>query len=192
MAKAAKISEVFLSKPVREVLGQAFGELEAKAEDIGKRYADAADTGSAHHENGPGEFWREEKMKADGKVQELRQIYNAAKVYEPPSNHQDRVQLGSGVRVTAIFPESDAAETSYTLVSPADLKVCDKLSVRYPNSWISTATPIGAALINKGVNDKDITASVPDGQVRLAIREIIPGDFHLTLPTRPQVQQKPS
>lgn len=178
----AKGKDILLSRPVHELLGVALGSLETRTGAIAQTYGETVEIGNAHHENGPEEFWREELSRALSKLQGLKEIHQFAKVYEPSTDKQ-QVRLGSGVRVMEMF-SGEEEQATYTVVSANDILVCTRLWVTHPPSWLNAETTRGVALMGRWVGEKNIVAKIPVGEVRMEIREVVSGDFSLTLPNR--------
>lgn len=179
----AKVKDIFLSRPVHELLGIALSVLENKTSTIAETYGETVEIGNAHHENGPEEFWRVELGRALEKLEGLKETHKYATVYDP-STDESVVGLGSGVNVIETYSPKENESAKYTVVSPADILVCARLWITHPQSWLSTETTRGENLMSKRVGTKDLRVAIPNGEIRVEITGIEPGDFKLSLPTR--------
>jgi transcription elongation factor GreA len=145
-----------LSPDGYERLQAELAELVAQRPDVIRRIATAREHGDLK-ENAEYHAAREEQGFLEGRIKALEAKLKVARVVAPTERGQ-HVELGSRVRV-----EVDGEETTLAVVSSAE---ADSRAGR-----ISSASPVGAALMGRQVGDA-VTIITPGGAIRYAILEI--------------------
>lgn len=148
--------QVILSPEGLERLQGELAELIAQRPDVIKRIATAREHGDLK-ENAEYHAAREEQGFLEGKIKQIEGKLKVAVVRSATERGQ-HVEMGSRVRV-----ECEGEEQVFTLVSPAEASS--------KAGRISTASPVGAALVGRQVGDA-VTIITPGGSVRYAILEI--------------------
>jgi transcription elongation factor GreA len=147
---------IMLSPDGYERLQAELAELVAQRPDVIRRIATAREHGDLK-ENAEYHAAREEQGFLEGRIKALEAKLKVARVVAPTERGQ-HVELGSRVRV-----EVDGEETTLAVVSSAE---ADSRAGR-----ISSASPVGAALMGRQVGDA-VTIITPGGAIRYAILEI--------------------
>ena len=99
---------------------------------------------------------KEEQGFVEGRIKELKETINQAKVIEKKEN--DRVQIGSFVSLT-----SDGEKQKFQIVSPEEADVL--------NNKISFKSPLGEQLMDKK-KGKIVKVDAPDGEKEYKIIEV--------------------
>jgi transcription elongation factor GreA len=102
---------------------------------------------------------KNEQAFIEGRILTLEQMIKNAVIIPHDDSSPGRVKIGSSVVVRT----QDGKEERYTIVGSAEVS---------PNEGkISNESPVGQALLNKGLGD-EIQVEVPAGVLRLVITEI--------------------
>jgi transcription elongation factor GreA len=147
---------VHVSPEGLERLQQELAELQAKRPEVIARIATAREHGDLK-ENAEYHAAREEQGFLEGRIRSLEAKLRVAVVVEP-TERGARVELGSRVKV-----EVDGDEMDVQVVGMAE---ADGKAGR-----ISSASPVGAALLGRKVGDA-VTVITPGGDVRYQILEV--------------------
>ncbi len=135
----------------RAELEAELAELKNRRGDIADKIAEARDYGDLS-ENAEYDSAREEQGLVETRIAEIEDILMNAE--EIKAKKSDKVQLGSAVEV------KNGKTTTYHIVGPVE---ADPL-----NGKISNESPLGVALLGKGVGDK-ATISTPKGDTTYTI-----------------------
>lgn len=146
MKKAYQITEVG-----RKELEVELDELKGRRGDIAEKIAEARDYGDLS-ENAEYDSAREEQGLVETRIAEIEDILMNAE--EIKAKKSGKVQLGSVVEV------KNGKSSTYHIVGPVE---ADPLSGR-----ISNESPLGIALLGKGVGDK-ATITTPKGDTTYTI-----------------------
>jgi transcription elongation factor GreA len=111
-------------------------------------------------ENSPLDAARERQALVESRIRELEQMIKVAVVVETSSGPSDSTHVGCRVQVQDL---DSGHESHYTLVSPTE--------VNPREGKISIASPVGRALLDRGVGD-EVEVMVPRGRLRLKIQAI--------------------
>ncbi len=126
---------------------------------VSEAISEAASKGDLS-ENAEYEAAKEEQKKLESKIGELEKTYNEAKVVDESKLDTSKVNALSTVRIKN---HNTGKEMRYKLVSQKEANIKE--------GKISTASPIGQALMGKKVGDI-AEAEVPAGTLKLEILEI--------------------
>jgi transcription elongation factor GreA len=103
---------------------------------------------------------KNEQAMVEGRILQLQSLIQNAELIDEDGAHKSRrVILGSTVNVKS----DDGKSQQFTIVGPAEADPRD--------GKISNESPVGRALIGKGVND-EIEVNVPKGLVKIKITKI--------------------
>src|SRR4030042_4808812 len=103
---------------------------------------------------------KERQSFIEGRIQELKTKLALADVIDPAKITQDKIAFGAKVKVIDLSTDE---EKTFMLVGP------DEADVK--NGRISISSPVGKALLNKGVGDT-VTIKVPARTLEYEILEI--------------------
>ncbi|MEO5965425.1 MAG: transcription elongation factor GreA [Candidatus Limnocylindrales bacterium] len=147
---------VYLSPEGLTRMEAEVAELVAQRPDVIKRIATAREHGDLK-ENAEYHAAREEQGFLEGRIKQIEAKLKIA-VVVAPTERGAVVELGSHVRV-----EVDGDEVSWQVVSSAEANSRE--------GRISSASPVGAALMGRKVGDA-VTIVTPGGEIRYAVLEI--------------------
>lgn len=156
-----------MAKEVFEMTYEGVKELQQELEyrktvlttEIGERLKEAIALGDLS-ENSEYEDAREEQGKNVARMNEIAAILKRAKVIEEHTISNEKVTLGSKVKLLDVeFDE----EMNYTLVGPQEEDIL--------KNKISSASPVGEAIMNHVVGDTVVVRS-PAGELEYKILEI--------------------
>jgi transcription elongation factor GreA len=148
---------------------QQLAELEEKEKGEREQITDAVEDSVGRDDSSDmgAEFeWRSRKNWTDEKIAHLRYILERAEVYEDA--HPQQIDVGERVTVWSF---AEKAEIQFDVVSSAEVTTGANVGPGVMDA--SDASPMGQALIGKGVGDL-IEVETPDGPVRYAVRKIEP------------------
>ncbi|MFH1386775.1 MAG: transcription elongation factor GreA [bacterium] len=149
-----------MTKENYEKLKEKLEELKKKRPIISKTIGEAREAGDLR-ENSAYHAAKEEQGMNEMRIKELEaKIENAKVVDKSELMTRGQVSLGSTVRIMALDTEN---ESEYMLVSEMEADVLE--------NKISTASPIGGAIINQKVGDV-IEVELPRGLVKYKVLEI--------------------
>jgi transcription elongation factor GreA len=104
---------------------------------------------------------KNEQAFVEGRILTLEMlVQDAVIIDEEQAHHASRAQLGSTVTVTE---HSDKHQQEFTIVGPAEADP--------KNGRISNESPVGRALLGKGVGD-EVQVNVPKGTLRYTVSKI--------------------
>lgn len=103
---------------------------------------------------------KEEQAMLHAKISDVEDKISRAAILEEQDIDTSRAYMGASVRV---LNAKTKKELTYTLVSPVEADMA--------NGKISTASPVGKAILGKAVGEEAI-ATVPAGELRLKVLEI--------------------
>lgn len=126
---------------------------------VSEAISEAASKGDLS-ENAEYEAAKEEQKKLEAKIGDLEKVYNEAKVVDESKLDTSKVNALSTVRIKN---HNTGKEMRYKLVSQKEANIKE--------GKISTASPIGQALMGKKVGDV-AEAEVPAGTLKIEILEI--------------------
>jgi len=110
-------------------------------------------------ENAPLDAAKEKQGHIEARIREIEAMLKRAVMIDK-GEESGRVQVGSTVVVKNL---STGALMRYTIVGPAEASAA--------NGKISSASPVGKALLQRGVGD-DVEVSVPAGVMRLRVEQV--------------------
>ena len=149
MKKAYQITEVG-----RKELEKELAELKSRRGDIADKIAEARDYGDLS-ENAEYDSAREEQGLVETRIAEIEDILMNAE--EIKARKSDKIHLGSTVEL------KNGKAVTYTIVGPVE---ADPMSGK-----ISDESPLGLALMGKGVGDK-VVISTPRGETTYTVTAI--------------------
>lgn len=127
--------------------------------EVAERIHEAKELASAQN-NAEYEEAKNEQAFVEGRILTLEHLLqNATVIDEEAAHNASRAQLGSKVSVT----DSDGKKTNYQIVGATEARPTEGL--------ISNESPVGRALLGKGVGD-EVQIQVPKGVLRLTITAI--------------------
>jgi transcription elongation factor GreA len=150
------VEPIYLSEEGRDRIEAELGALVVQRPDVIKRIATAREHGDLK-ENAEYHAAREEQGFLEGRIKSLEAKLKIA-VISAPTERGAHVELGSRVRV-----DVDGEETVIQVVSSAEANSRE--------GRISSASPVGAALMGRRVGDI-VSIVTPGGQIRYAILEV--------------------
>ena len=103
---------------------------------------------------------KEEQGMLHAKISDVEDKISRASILEEQDIDTSRAYMGASVRVRNAKTKK---ELTYNLVSPVEADMA--------NGKISTASPVGKAMLGKAVGDEAV-AKIPAGELRLKILEI--------------------
>jgi transcription elongation factor GreA len=154
--RKAKEDTVQVSPEGLARLQQELAELQAKRPEVVARIATAREHGDLK-ENAEYHAAREEQGFLEGRIRALEAKLRVAEVVEP-TERGARVELGSRVRVQV---DGDEVDLQVVGMAEADGKA----------GRISSASPVGAALLGRKVGD-EVTVLTPGGDVHYRVIEV--------------------
>ncbi len=132
-------NSMYITKEGLEKLKEEYDHLvNNRRKKVAERIGNAREMGDLS-ENAEYTSAREEQGFVEGRIAELEEIFTKAKVIEKPAD-KNCVALGSQVTV-----EIESEEMTFAIVGPAEAQPAE--------GKISHASPVGQALIGKGVGD---------------------------------------
>ncbi|MBR5931534.1 MAG: transcription elongation factor GreA [Lachnospiraceae bacterium] len=156
-----------MEEKVNLLTKQNLKDLQAELEDlkVNKRKEIAAKIKEAREqgdlsENAEYDAAKDEQRDLEARIDELENLIKNAKVVDTRKIDYDRIHIGCKVKVREM---STRREYTYQIVSTTEVNSREKK--------ISYESPIGAALMNKEV-DEIVTVTTPNGDVRLRVLEI--------------------
>ena len=156
-----------MEEKVNLLTKQNLKDLQAELEDlkVNKRKEIAAKIKEAREqgdlsENAEYDAAKDEQRDLEARIDELENLIKNAKVVDNRKIDYDRIHIGCKVKVREM---STRREYTYQIVSTTEVNSREKK--------ISYESPIGAALMNKEV-DEIVTVTTPNGDVRLRVLEI--------------------
>lgn len=164
-SKPAAGAERGLPKPV-SLTRQGYDKIEEELESLkAKRPQVITDIRKAaadkdFRENAPLDAAREQLGHIDGRIKELEEALKSATVMDGKTEVSTRAGVGSSIVLTDLASDE---QLSYTIVSPREVDPA--------RGRISSASPIGKAIIGKGPGDV-IEISVPAGRLRYRIEQV--------------------
>ena len=147
---------IYLSPEGLERIEAELAELVAQRPEVIKRIATAREHGDLK-ENAEYHAAREEQGFLEGRIRSIEAKLKIA-VVVAPAERGARVELGARIRV-----EVDGEETRMQVVSSAEASSRE--------GRISSASPVGAALMGRSVGDV-VTIRTPGGEIRYTVLEI--------------------
>ncbi len=153
--------EVLVTKAGLEKLTTELKEFqEVRRKEVAARLKEAIAYGDLS-ENSEYEEAKNEQAFVEGRIVELEQMVNNAKIISDDKRGEDTVQIGTTVTVQNVT-ENDEAET-YTIVGSTE---ADPIGHK-----ISNESPIGSAILGKAKNDT-VKVKVPAGMFEYKILKI--------------------
>ncbi len=151
---------------------QNLKDLKAELEDlkVNKRKYIAAKIKEAREqgdlsENAEYDAAKDEQRDIEARIEELEELIKNSQVLDAKKIDYDKVHMGSKVKVRDMATRK---ETTYQIVSTTEVNSRERK--------ISYESPIGAALMNKEVDDV-VELTVPAGALRLKVLEIQKADM---------------
>ena len=161
-----------MEEKVNLLTKQNLKDLQAELEDlkVNKRKEIAAKIKEAREqgdlsENAEYDAAKDEQRDLEARIDELENILKNAKVVDTRKIDYDKIHIGCKVKVRDM---ATRREYSYQIVSTTEVNSRAKK--------ISYESPIGAALMNKEV-DEIVTVTVPNGDLRLRVLDIQKADM---------------
>ena len=161
-----------MEEKVNLLTKQNLKDLQAELEDlkVNKRKEIAAKIKEAREqgdlsENAEYDAAKDEQRDLEARIDELENILKNAKVVDTRKIDYDKIHIGCKVKVRDM---ATRREYTYQIVSTTEVNSREKK--------ISYESPIGAALINKEV-DEIVTVTVPNGDLRLRVLDIQKADM---------------
>lgn len=161
-----------MEEKVNLLTKQNLKDLQAELEDlkVNKRKEIAAKIKEAREqgdlsENAEYDAAKDEQRDLEARIDELENILKNAKVVDTRKIDYDKIHIGCKVKVRDM---ATRREYTYQIVSTTEVNSREKK--------ISYESPIGAALMNKEV-DEIVTVTVPNGDLRLRVLDIQKADM---------------
>ncbi|MBO4835393.1 MAG: transcription elongation factor GreA [Lachnospiraceae bacterium] len=161
-----------MEEKVNLLTKQNLKDLQAELEDlkVNKRKEIAAKIKEAREqgdlsENAEYDAAKDEQRDLEARIDELENIIKNAKVVDTRKIDFDKIHIGCKVKVRDM---ATRREYTYQIVSTTEVNSREKK--------ISYESPIGAALMNKEV-DEIVTVTVPNGDLRLRVLDIQKADM---------------
>lgn len=161
-----------MEEKVNLLTKQSLKALQAELEDlkVNKRKEIAAKIKEAREqgdlsENAEYDAAKDEQRDIEARIDELENYIKNAKIVDTKKVDFAKIHIGSKVKVRDMGTRK---ETVYTIVSTTEVNSRERK--------ISYESPIGAALMNKEV-DEIVNVTVPAGEIRLKVLEITKADM---------------
>ena len=135
-----------------------------KRKEIAAKIKEAREQGDLS-ENAEYDAAKDEQRDLEARIDELENILKNAKVVDTRKIDYDKIHIGCKVKVRDM---ATRREYTYQIVSTTEVNSREKK--------ISYESPIGAALMNKEV-DEIVTVTVPNGDLRLRVLDIQKADM---------------
>jgi transcription elongation factor GreA len=154
-----KMTTTFLTKEGYQKLADELEFLrDKKRTEVAQRLHEAMEGGELI-ENAEYEAAKNEQAFVEGRIQELEMILASARIIEEINKNPATIEVGD----TVVVKEGNASPEEYTIVGAAE---ADPRKGR-----ISNESPLGKALLNKGVGDT-VTVEAPGGTFSVNIVKI--------------------
>jgi transcription elongation factor GreA len=153
------MATTFLTKEGYQKLADELETLRtSKRKEVAERLHEAMEGGELI-ENAEYEAAKNEQAFVEGRIQELEMILASARIIEEQYNDPTTVQVGD----TVVVKEATSSPEEYTIVGAAEANP--------RKGKISNESPLGRALLNRGVGD-DITVEAPGGTFTVKVIKI--------------------
>ena len=153
------MEKLYVSRDGLEKLKQDLKEMNTRRMTVANAIEHARSLGDLK-ENAEYHSAKEEQAMLHAKIKDVEDKIARAAVLEEQDIDTSRAYMGATVRV---LNKKSKKEITYILVSPVEADMA--------NGRISTASPVGRAILGKGVGETAV-ATVPAGDIELKVLEI--------------------